>query len=202
MPTQRTKFNTALTRFGAVTAAVALLTGSTISTATAADDLDARDDKRDAAAALDITHVTVSHGDQAVRVVVQVRNFAKMDSAAKVPTALGVHFNTKGDKTPDHLVKMDGMHVAAGSTSDWNKLRPNGIDPWGDWTDCFPKGWDTPLIKARPGKNTVIFSAPRTCLGKPNEVRVAVQSYKPYRSNAAPDWAPKARRYLPSVILE
>lgn len=200
LPTQRTKSSTALTRFGVVTAAVALLTGSTISTATAAD-LDVRDKKRDAAAALDITRVTVSHSDQAVRVVVQVRDFAKMDSAAKVPTALGVHFDTKGDKTPDHLIKMDGMHVAAGSTRDWNQLRPNGADPWGDWTDCFPKDWETPLIKTRPGKDTVTFTAPRTCLGKPDKVRVAIQSYKPYRTDADQDWAPSARRYLASVAL-
>lgn len=36
---------------------------------------------------------------------------------------------------------IDGMHVAAGSTRDWNRVRPNGVDPWGDWGDWVPDGW-------------------------------------------------------------
>jgi hypothetical protein len=124
-----------------------------------------------------------------------------MDSAARVGTAVGVHFDTRGGRKPNHLIKIDGMHVAAGSTRDWNKLRPNGFDPWGDWSTCFPSGWTKPLIEAKPARNQLVFNAPRACLGKPDSVRVAVQSYAPYRSSVTADWAKGPRRYLPSVQL-
>ncbi|GGO73365.1 hypothetical protein GCM10012276_18770 [Nocardioides deserti] len=169
--------------------------------ASADADLAAGDAKKDAHPALDITRVEVFHSRQAVKVLVRVRDYAGMDSGAKVATALGVHFDTRGNGKPEHLIKIDGMHIAAGSTSDWNRMRPNGIDPWGDWTDCYPDGWDKPLIRSKPQKDKVVFLAPRTCLGDPNSVRVAVQSYKPYRSKTKADWARGVRRYIGSVEL-
>ena len=112
-----------------------------------------------------------------------------------VGTAAGVHFDTRGDGKPDHLIRIEGMHTAAGSTRGWNELRPNGLDPWGDWIDCFPDGWEHPLIESRARRNQVIFMAPLSCLGDPESVRVAVQSYKPYRTRVRSDWVTGLRRY-------
>jgi hypothetical protein len=169
--------------------------------ASASEDLNVPDARRDAHRAIDITRVVVSHTSRAVRVVVTVRDFVAMDSGARVPTALGVHFDTRGTRKPNHLIKIDGMHVAAGSTWDWNKLRSNGMDPWGDWGDCFPRDWDKPLIRSMPKRNKVAVVAPRRCLGDPGSVRVAVQSYRPYRSDLRQDWAKGRKNYLPRVQL-
>lgn len=160
------------------------------------------DARRDAHQALDITRVSVFHSASTVRVVVRMRDFARMDSQAPVATAVGVHFDTDAESKPDHLVKVDGMHTAAGSTTGWNKLRPNGVDPWGDWNECVPDDWDQGFITTRPRRNEVVFNAPVACLGDPPSVRVAVQSYRPYGSRAATDWAPGVRRYLARVILD
>lgn len=165
-----------------------------LSPASAQFDSSARDPKGDAHRALDIVRLEVSHTSQALRVVVQVRDYASMETPG-VGTAVGVHFDTRGDGKPDHLMRIEGMHTAAGSTRGWNELRPNGLDPWGDWIDCFPDGWEYPLIESRARKNQVIFMAPMTCLGDPESVRVAVQSYKPYRTRVRSDWVTGVRRY-------
>jgi hypothetical protein len=178
-----------------------LLVAAGVAPANAADGVSAKDPRGDGHKALDIVRVDVSHTQRLVKVVVTVRDFAHMDSAARVGTAVGVHFDTRGDRKPNHLIKVDGMHVAAGSTRDWNKLRSNGFDPWGDWSACFPSGWTKPLIKARPTRDQLVFNAPRSCLGRPGSVRVAVQSYKPYRSGVQADWVKGPRRYLPRVQL-
>ncbi len=133
--------------------------------------------------------------------IVTVRDFVRADSNAPVATMLGVHFDTKGNRNPNHLIKIDGMHVAAGSTWNWNRLRPNGIDPWGDWWTCVPGGWDKPFIRALPRANKVVFLAPRSCLGDRGWVRVAVQSYKPYGTRFRDDWAKGKRAYLPRIRL-
>jgi hypothetical protein len=174
---------------------------ATVSPAAALTDTTMVDARRDAHRALDITRVEVSHSVRAVRVVVSVRDYAGMDSGARVATALGVHFDTAGDRKPEHLIKIDGMHTAAGSTRDWNRLRPNGMDPWGDWIDCVPSDWERPFIRPRPAENKVVFNAPRNCLRNPSSLRVAVQSYKPYRVDATPDWAVGWRRYSQRVTL-
>lgn len=153
-------------------------------------------DPRDAHPALDIRKVEVTHNDKLVKLVVSVRDFARMDSAASVPTSLGVHFDVSGDAEPEHLIRIDGFHYVAGSTSGWNSLNYNGMDPFGDWTDCYPNGWDKPLIQPRPASNKVVFRAPRTCLGDAGSVRVSVQSYKPYEETAKTDWVRGVRRYL------
>lgn len=165
-----------------------------LSPASALVDSTARDSKGDAHRALDVVRLDVSHTHQALRVVVQVRDYASMETPG-IGTAVGVHFDTRGDGKPDHLMRIEGMHTAAGSTRGWNELRPNGLDPWGDWIDCFPDGWEYPLIESRARKNQVIFMAPMSCLGDPESVRVAVQSYKPYRTRVRSDWVTGVRRY-------
>lgn len=167
--------------------------------ASAEVDVAVRDVAHDAHRALDITRVEVSQTARAVKVVVKVRDYVGMDSGARVPTALGVHFDTKGDRKPEHLIRIDGMHVAAGSTRDWNKMRSNGFDPWGDWTDCFPRDWTKPFVRSRPADDKVVFNAPRSCLRTSASLRVAVQSYKPYGSKVTADWARGTRRYLPRL---
>ena len=82
----------------------------------------------------------VSHSADAIEVTVKVRRWAAMDSASRVPTQVGVHFDTRGDRKPDHLVRIDGFHYVARSTRGWNQLRPNGMDPYGDLLRCFPAG--------------------------------------------------------------
>lgn len=180
----------------AVSAAAALLAAvlPPIASASAQVELSARDARGDAHRALDITRVDASRNRQALKVVVQVRDYASMDTPG-VGTAVGVHFDTQGDGQPDHLVRIEGMHAAAGSTRGWNELRPNGLDPWGDWIDCFPDGWDHPVIESRPAKNQVVVTAPWSCLGDPDSVRIAIQSYKPYRTRVTSDWVVGVRRY-------
>lgn len=180
----------------AVSAAGILLAGvpPQMASASARVELSARDARGDGHRALDITRVDVSRSINALKVVVQVRDYSSMETPG-VGTAVGVHFDTQGNGEPDHLVRIEGMHAAAGSTRGWNELRPNGLDPWGDWLDCFPQGWDHPVIKSRPAKNQVVVTAPWSCLGDPDSVRVAVQSYKPYRSRITSDWLAGVRRY-------
>lgn len=177
-------------------AAAALVAGalSPPASASVGVELSARDQRGDAHRALDITRVDVSRTNQALRVAVTVRDYASMETGG-VGTAVGVHFDTRGDGKPDHLVRIEGMHAAAGSTRGWNELRPNGLDPWGDWIDCFPDGWDQPVIASRPAKNEVVVTAPWSCLGDPDSVRIAVQSYKPYRTRVTSDWMEDVRRY-------
>lgn len=167
---------------------------SPVASSSAGVELSARDQRGDAHRALDITRVDVSRTDQALRVAITVRDYASMETRG-VGTAVGVHFDTRGDGKPDHLVRIEGMHAAAGSTRGWNQLRPNGLDPWGDWLDCFPDGWDQPVIASRPAKNQVVVTAPWSCLGDPDSVRIAVQSYKPYRTRVTSDWVEGVRRY-------
>lgn len=176
--------------FGALMASVLL----PLPSSSARVEQSARDARGDAHRALDITRVDVSHSDQALKVVVQVRDYASMETPG-VGTAVGVHFDTRGNGQPDHLVRIEGMHAVAGSTRGWNELRPNGLDPWGDWIDCFPDGWNQPVIASRPARNQVVVTAPWSCLSEPDSVRVAVQSYKPYRSRVASDWVAGVRQY-------
>lgn len=184
----------------AVVAAVALI-ASASPAAAARIDTTMKDPRGDASPTLDITKVEVSHSADAVKVTVKVRRWAAMKSASRVPTQVGVHFDTRGDRRPDHLMRIGGFHYLTGSTRDWNELRPNGLDPYGDWLRCFPAGWNKPLIQPRPAKNLLVFNAPRKCLGNPSSVRVAVQSYKPYRSKVTPDWVGTPRSYSERVAL-
>ena len=177
-------------------AAAVLLSSALLpmASASARVDLSARDARGDAHRALDIIRVDISRSDQALKVVVQVRDYASMGTPG-VGTAVGVHFDTHGNGQPDHLVRIEGMHAAAGSTRGWNELRPNGLDPWGDWLDCFPDEWDHPVIESRPAKNQVVVTAPWSCLRDPDSVRIAAQSYKPYRTRVTSDWVVGVRRY-------
>jgi hypothetical protein len=159
------------------------------------------DGKGDAPSALDVRRVVVRHTTDTFTVVVHVQRYVGMDSGARIGTAVGVHFKTEANRKPDHLIRIEGMHTAAGSTTDWNQLRPNGLDPWGDWLDCFPEGWSKPLIRVNAAKDKLIFKAPIACLEEPESVRVAVQSYKPFRSEVTPDWVIGVRSYLPKVVL-
>lgn len=91
------------------------------------------------------------------------------------------------------------MEALAGSTWEWNS--PNPLEPWGDWWDCVPDGWDKTLVRPRPAVNSIVFNAPRSCLQDPDEIRVAVQSYRPPRSAVEPDWLAGTRRYTPWIPL-
>lgn len=153
-----------------------------------------QDRRGDAAAPLDILAVAVTHTRKVVKVTVKVRDYVYIDTPAPLASAVGVHFDIKGDRRPDHLIRMEGFHFSAGSTKGWNRLRPNGFDPWGDWFHC-PEASDSKLISTRPKKNLIVFRAPRACLGNPSSVRVAVQSYRPLESNARTDWAKGKKRY-------
>lgn len=179
-----------------------LLCGSllSVSPATAAPRVVAQDATGDAHPNLDIQRVLVSVGPRAVVVKVKVRRLGLPDSR-RLTSEIGVHFDTGGPRRPNHLVRIDGMHWSAGSTRNWNALRPNGVDPWGDWRSCFPARWRRPLIRMAPRFRQVIFTAPRACLRHPRRVRVAVQSYRPYRANVRADWFRNARAYTRWIRL-
>jgi hypothetical protein len=167
--------------------------------ASAAPDIVQRDSRRDAHPALDIVGVSVFHDDDSVKVVVRMRDYVPMDSAAKVPTAIGVHFDISGDRRPEHRIEAKGGTIHAGSTWDWNA--PNPVDPSGYWLDCEPDGWDKSLVRPRPAISSIVFNAPRSCLEDPDAIRVAVQSYRPVRSSVEPDWLTHTRRYTPWISL-
>ena len=189
-----------LSATGAVVATLGLsLALAEPAVAGAAPDVVQRDARRDAHPALDVVRVAVSHDDDSVKVVVRVRNYVPEDSARRVSTAVGVHFDISGDSRPEHLIRLEGGAVLAGSTWEWNG--PNPMAPDGDWSDCGPDGWDRTLVRPRPSINSIVFNAPRGCLQDPDEIRVAVQSYRPPRSAAEPDWHQGPRRYTPWISL-
>lgn len=165
-------------------------------------DVQVADRRGDAHRVLDILWVKVTHSAAAVKVTVKLRGYAFIDSLAPVSTEVGVHFDTNGTRRPEHLLRMEGFHGGAGSTSGWNDLNSNGMDPWGDWLDCYPDGWSKPLIKPRPAKKQIVFTAPRTCLGDPSSVRVAVQTYDlTDRPGVKPDWLRGVKRYTKPITL-
>jgi hypothetical protein len=183
---------------------VATILGLTVAvaepaTAGAAPDIVQQDARRDAHPALDVVRVTVSHDDDSVKVVVRVRDLVPMDSAAKVSTAVGVHFDTSPDAGPEHLIRIKGGAILATPTWVWNG--PDPVGPWDYWWTCAPDGWDKPLVRPRPAVDSVVFHAPRSCLEDPDVIRVAVQSYRPYRTAVEPDWLAGPRRYTPWISL-
>ena len=185
------------------TGSVAAILGLTLAmagpaVASAAPDIVQRDAKRDAHPTLDVVRVTVSHNDDSVRVVVRVRDYVPMDSTSKVPTAIGVHFDTSGDRRPDHRIQFKDGTIFAGSTWDWNA--PNPVDPSGHWLDCEPDGWDKSLVRPRPAVSSMVYNAPRRCLQE-LDIRVAIQSYRSSRSAVEPDWLAGRRRYTPWISL-
>lgn len=144
---------------------------------------------------LDIQRVRVLPGPRSIVVKVKVRRLGVPDSR-RLTSQVGVHFDTGGRRKPNHLVRIDGMHWAAGSTRTWNRLRPNGWgDPWGDWINCYPANWRRPLIRFNTRAKLVIFTAPRSCLRHPRRIRVAVQSYRSTRPHARGDWLRTPRSY-------
>lgn len=167
--------------------------------ASAAPDLVQRDARRDAHPALDVVDVTVSRRAESVKVVVRVRDYVSMEPAARVPTAVGVHFDTSHDRRPEHLMQIRDGTVFAGSTWEWNV--PNPLAPEGDWRDCVPDDWGKPLVRPRPAASSIVFNAPLGCLEDPEDVRVAVQSHRPVGSAVEPDWLVATRRYTPWVPL-
>lgn len=153
----------------------------------------------DASSWLDIRRVRLSAHPRMVRVAVKLSEVVPVGSERQ--TEVGVHFDTKGDKKPEHLMSIRGFHYMNGSTTTWNKLRPNGVDPYGDWVDCWPQGWTyDQTISLKPKKGLVIFRAPRSCLGDPKRVRVSVQTYSGYNIGKG-DWAVKKRFYTKRVRL-
>ncbi|WP_127479404.1 hypothetical protein [Nocardioides pantholopis] len=159
-----------------------------------------QDRRGDAAAPLDVLAVAITQTRKAVKVTVRVRDYVYIDTPAPLASAVGIHFDTKGTRRPDYLIRMEGFHFSAGSTSGWNRLRPNGLDPWGDWLHC-PEGSKSKLISPRPKTNQIVFRAPRACLGNPKSVRVAVQSYRPIGSKVRTDWVKGKKRYSKRLAL-
>lgn len=162
-----------------------------------------RDVRGDAHPSLDVTRVRVRTTAQWVRVRVRLRDVVTAGGATSgVASEVGVHLDTGGDRRPEHLVRVDGFHAAAGSTRDWNRLRPNGVDPWGDWTDCVPSVDEgTALITVLSHSDTIVLSAPLSCLGAVDRVRVAVQSYATSGRRPRTDWLGGVRSYTRWVDL-
>lgn len=161
-----------------------------------------RDVRGDAHPSLDVTRVRVRATSGWLRVRVHLRDVvAPFATTSGVASQVGVHLDTGGDRRPEHLVRLDGFHAAAGSTRDWNRLRPNGVDPWGDWTDCVPSVDEgTALITVLSHSDTIVLSAPLSCLGAVDRVRVAVQSYATSGRPRA-DWLGGVRSYSRWVDL-
>lgn len=163
--------------------------------AVASDAQVARDARGDATASLDIVRVKVTHTKRVVRVAVKLRDYVDVNDTHKGYTQVGAHIDTRGGKRPEHLVAIRGYHVLSGSTSGWNKLNPNGFDPWGD---CWVEG--VKFVTVRAAKNLVILRAPKKCLGNPKRVRVAVQTYRSGADTHA-DWLKGKRKVLPYYQL-
>src|SRR5690606_12164262 len=84
-------------------------------------------------------------------------------------------------------------------------MNPNGVDPYGDWTDCYPDGFTyQDLVAFKPKKKKIgVIQAPRACLKNPKRVRVAVQTYRGYEApkSERADWAITKRTYTKRIRL-
>lgn len=111
----------------------------------------------------DIQSVKVRHQKQRITIVVRYAHLPKQDFSDDLH--VWIDTNDKS-KAPNYLIATEGYHGVFGSTSGW-KLRPNGLDPWGDVMCSTGYKYDR--------KNSqMIFRFKSKCIGTPKRIRVAV----------------------------
>jgi hypothetical protein len=111
----------------------------------------------------DIQSVKVKLRKKQVTITVRYAHLPKQDFS----DSLRVWIDTsKKRKAPNFLVAVEGYETQFGSTSGW-KLRPNGLDPYGDVMCNTGYKYDRK-------NNQMLFRFKSKCIGNPSKIRVAV----------------------------